>query len=186
MKILVDCGAYTGDSLPVLLKLFGPFERIICFEPNPNLKVVRPDTTWAAFEVHRCAVWTNNAQVRFYLGEDNKQSSLMENKSTGNLCRDRSAMVEAIDFSGWLEENTRPDDRLTIKMDIEGAEFDVLERLAAHPVRKRIEHLLDEWHHNRLRPRWRYRIRRRLLELRFWLMKKPIRVWSRRRIPQTV
>lgn len=108
----------------------------------------------------------------------------MENKSTGNFSHERSAKVTTIDLAEWLQNNTGPDDDLTIKMDIEGAEFDVLERLAGHPVRTRIEHLLVEWHNNRLRPRWRYRVRRRLLELRYWLMNKPIRIWSGKKIRQ--
>ena len=184
MKVLIDCGAYTGDSLPVLINLFGPFQRIVCFEANPGLTVLQPEDTEAAVEIHQSAVWTKNTNLQFFFGEHDEQSSLMENKSTGNFSHERSAKVTAIDLAEWLQNNTGPDDDLTIKMDIEGAEFDVLERLAGHPVRTRIEHLLVEWHNNRLRPRWRYRVRRRLLELRYWLMNKPIRIWSGKKIRQ--
>lgn len=184
MKVLVDCGANTGDSLSSLIKLFGPFDRIVCFEANPNLSVTKPQDLESTFEVLRSAVWNSNTELRFFLGEHDNQSSLMENKSTGNFTRERSVTVTAVDFAEWIGANTFPDDDLTIKIDIEGAEFDVLERLASHPARKRVKRLLVEWHNNRLTPRWRYGLRRRILEARYYLMGVPIRIWRKKSIPE--
>ena len=171
-------------TLPELIKLFGPFDRIVCFEANPDLGVLKPQDLDADFEVIRSAVWTENSELRFFFGEHNEQSSVMENKRTGNFSRMRSATVPAVDFADWIDTSTSPDDALIVKMDIEGAEFDVLERLAAHPTRKRITRLLVEWHNNRLAPRWRYAIRRRVLEIRYYLMGLPIHVWRRKSIPE--
>lgn len=184
MRVLIDCGAYTGDSLPALLRAFGPFERIVCFEANADLPVAEPDAFDGAVEVWRAAVWDGNTRLRFFFGELDEQSSVLENKRTGNLSRERSAMVPAVDFAGWIERNTQPEDRLTVKMDIEGAEFDVLERLARHDSCRRVERLLVEWHNNRLHPRWRYRLRRRLIELRYLLKGVPVRIWGRRPIAE--
>jgi FkbM family methyltransferase len=183
MDILLDCGAYTGDSLPTLIRLYGPFQRIVCFEANPNLSVEKPDCFDAEFEVHRLAVWHRNTNLRFYYGEHNKQSSVMDNKTTGNFSIDRSALVEAIDLADWIIKNTSTSDRLIVKMDIEGAEFDVLARLLMSSACKRIDHLLVEWHNNRLKPRWRYRYRRKIIELRYFLMGTPIRIWRTKSIP---
>jgi FkbM family methyltransferase len=184
LRVLIDCGAFTGDSLPALLHALGPFDRIVCFEANAELPVAAPDAFDGAFEVWRAAVWDGDTRLRFFFGEHAEQSSVMAGKRTGNLARERSTMVRAVDFADWIEGNTRPADRLTIKMDIEGAEFDVLERLASHASCRRVEQLLVEWHNNRLRPRWRYRLRRRLIELRYLLKGLPIRIWGRRPIAE--
>lgn len=180
MKILIDCGAYTGDSLAVLVERYGPFERIVCFEANPGLSLLPPMDLRIAVELHQVAVWTADGEQRLYFGEQAEGSSLLSNKTSGNLSHARSALVPTIDFAAWLERHTAPDDQLTIKMDIEGAEFVVLPHLARHPVRNRIARLWVEWHHNRLRPAWRYRLQRRLLELRYLLAGRPIGNWRRK------
>lgn len=180
MKILIDCGAYTGDSLPVLIDRHGPFERIICFEANPGLRLLPPPDLRIPVELHQVAVWTAAGEQRLFFGEHAEGSSLLANKTSGNLSPARSALVPTIDFAAWLEQHTGPGDRLTIKMDIEGAEFAVLPRLARHPVRRRIARLWVEWHHNRLHPAWRYRLQRRLLELRYLLAGHPIGNWRRK------
>ncbi len=184
MKILIDCGAYTGDSLPLLLKVFGPFDRILCFEANARLSVEKPEGYEGTFQVLRAVVWHEDASLRFFLGEHDEQSSVMKNKCTGNLTYERSDIIPAINFSHWIENNTSPNDCITVKMDIEGAEFSVLESLINHPACMRIEHLLVEWHNNRLHPRIIYFIRRKAIELRFLIKGLPISVWGKRSLQQ--
>lgn len=180
MNVLIDCGAYTGDSLPLLMRRFGPFERVLCFEASPDLAIVPPHELRVPLEIHRVAVWIAAGEQRLFFGEHAESSTLLENKTSGNLNPARSVLVPSIDFAAWLSHNTNASDQLVIKMDIEGAEFAVLERLAGHPVRRRIRHLWVEWHHNRLRPVWRYRLWRRLLELRYLLAGLPIGNWRRK------
>lgn len=180
MNVLIDCGAYTGDSLPVLIRRFGPFERILCFEASPELSLVPPPDLSIPVEIHRLAVWIADGEQILFFGEHAEGSTLLHNKTSGNLSVARSTRVPTIDFAAWLLHNTEPHDQLIIKMDIEGAEFPVLQRLVGHPVRRRIRQLWVEWHHNRLRPAWRYRIWRRLLELRYLLIGLPIGNWRRK------
>ncbi len=178
MRVLLDCGAFTGDSVPTLVKGYGAFDRIVCFEANPNLEM---STEGIPVEVVRAAVWKEDGEMTFFFGEHDTQSSVMENKTTGGFTQERSTQVKSVDIARWIVRNVGVDDRVTLKLDIEGAEFDVLEHLLGHPgALSKLEHVLVEWHNDRLRPRWRYLMRRRLAVLRFWLKGKPIQLWSKR------
>jgi len=182
MNILIDCGAFTGDSLPTLIKGYGPFDRIVCFEANTNLEVQAPDNWPGIVEVINAAVWKEDGEMRFFMGDQDISSSVMENKVTGNLSHENSNIVPCINLARWLEENTRAEDNVTLKIDIEGAEYDVLDKLSSNPVLKRLDNILVEWHENRLTPRWRYRLRRRLLELSYFFQRRPLTRWSKKAI----
>jgi len=54
--------------------------------------------------------------------------------------------VDAVDFSQWLRENCEEPDYAIIKMDIEGAEYDVLEKLIADDTIRLIDELRVEFH----------------------------------------
>lgn len=73
-------------------------------------------------------------------------STLME----GAVRAGKPVTVPAIDFARWLSElKLQPEDRVLLKIDIEGAEVEVLERLMAHNNGAdlcRVERLLVEWH----------------------------------------
>jgi len=58
-----------------------------------------------------------------------------------------------LDVTTWIIKEISLSQNVTIKMDIEGAEFEVLERLLKFPeALKRIDSLLIEWHGYKLRP----------------------------------
>ena len=60
-------------------------------------------------------------------------------------------------------------DTVICKMDIEGAEFDVLEKIISKGGINRINTILIEWHANRFPNKWELRIRRAIIKLRLWL-----------------
>ena len=177
MRTLLDCGAFTGDTVATLVKRYGPFGRIVCFEANSNLAI---DVEGLSVEVIRAAVWSSNGEVRFFFGEYDYQSSVMANKTSGHLTVGNSATVPSIDLAEWIECKTGPDDRVVVKLDIEGAEFPVLERLLERPAcLAKIDHVFVEWHDDRLTPRWRYGLQRRLLEIRYRWHGRPLTPWAR-------
>ncbi len=61
----------------------------------------------------------------------------------------RRVDVPAIDLATFLEQRTGADASIVIKMDIEGAEYDLLPRLLTAPVRSRIDLVLCEFHWRR-------------------------------------
>lgn len=54
--------------------------------------------------------------------------------------------VESIDFCDFLEKNTSNNDEIYIKMDIEGEEFDVLEKIILKQSYKNIKEIYIEFH----------------------------------------
>ena len=64
----------------------------------------------------------------------------------GFTYQDEDVLVETIDFSKFLSENATSDDFVVVKMDIEGAEFDVLPSLIENGTYKLINDFYCEFH----------------------------------------
>lgn len=54
--------------------------------------------------------------------------------------------LSAINFSRWLLMNTLPRDFVVIKMDVEGAEYELVTHMADMNVSAVVDYLLVEWH----------------------------------------
>ena len=54
--------------------------------------------------------------------------------------------VQCIDFADWIQANCAPEDFIVCKLDIEGAEYQVLGRMRQTGVLSWIDHLYVEWH----------------------------------------
>lgn len=157
MKILIDCGAHKGTALPLLLKKEGPFDLIHLFECNPklierltlNLPKKYPSLN---LKIHNQAIWDRDGYFNFYLGAKGhkESSSLVETKK--GLSTDTKVVVECINFSIWLRNNFSPEDKIIIKMDIEGAEYPVLETLIKDRTIELVNVLYCEWHAGRRLP----------------------------------
>lgn len=57
-----------------------------------------------------------------------------------------SREVESIDFSKWIKRNCSESDFIVLKLDIEGSEYQVLEKMIADDTLKYIDALYVEWH----------------------------------------
>jgi len=59
---------------------------------------------------------------------------------------DDSSEVETIDFSSFIKEHSTPEDFVLIKMDIEGSEFDVLDKIVKDNTLEYIDKIYVEFH----------------------------------------
>lgn len=57
-----------------------------------------------------------------------------------------TAEVPCIDLSTFIQNNFKADDIIVIKMDIEGAEYDVLEKMISDGTLKWVNFIAVEWH----------------------------------------
>jgi len=176
MDILIDCGASNGSAIGEIDRQFGPFERIFAFEPNPGnaSSIPRGDPRLVVIEE---AVSTKNGSARFYLSEQFDGSTLYPEKISGNIDKNRYIDVQTVDFADWLDKTVAPQDKVVCKMDIEGAEFDVLEHLLKRKKARLIDLLLVEWHVSRFPDRWPRRWRRTLIKIRLLLSGTGYRNW---------
>ena len=155
--LFLDGGGYNGCSIRQFLKEFdrkGRFE-MVTFEPNHIFA-----TCYSDFPRHRlvqAAVHDRDGFQNFFLDrEDGDGSTLFRNKLTwdtggfGTLDIANPVKVRTIDLSHWVREHTNNFNYVILKLDVEGAEYDILEKMIRDRTIRRISHLFVEWHWNRV------------------------------------
>lgn len=156
-RIFVDCGANTCTILRSFVKELPDFE-FFAFEAQPELKAegekVATELANTKIRFADKAVWTRNEQVDFYLatqwGPNYKGGSTLMSGNTMNnsaISYETPVRVDAFDFSEWLAENFCQEDYVIVKMDIEGAEYDVLEKVIQDGNLPIIDELIIEFHY---------------------------------------
>lgn len=157
-KILIDCGANSGKVLEEFILQKKGFE-FFAFEPQPELfdtgKKLQEKYSDVHIQFYNRAVWIKNTQMNFYLatkwGPNYKGASTLVNghtKNGGGVDYSRPVEVDAIDFSEWIINSFKQDDYLIIKMDIEGAEYEVLEKMIETGSINYLNELIIEFHQN--------------------------------------
>jgi len=146
-KIFIDCGAFDGCSIrlfrekrdpgyeyeifsfePPSNPLPGGFEGILA--PSPLEKVAKEYRA----KIIRKAVWVHDGEILFY-GDINAGSTVIGDKMFATGCkvseshRTTAYAVECIDLSKWIQETFDKEDHIELKMDIEGAEYEVIEKM---------------------------------------------------------
>ena len=134
VKIVVDlgCAPHHGiNSLRALARKYEP-GHIYGFDP-----CIRKDRETTARNIPvtltRSAAWLYDGTVIFH--EDGWASRVAE----------YGDYVPCFDFSAWLR-TMRKRDKLIVKMDIEGAEVQLLERMKEDGTDGLVDELLVEWH----------------------------------------
>ena len=115
---ILDCGANIGISVLNYKRKF-PGARIIAFEPAPvmfeTLKGNLGRNGISAVELVQAAVWVRNGEVPFFL-EGADGSKIVSGGESENVVR-----VRSISLSDYITDTVD-----LIKLDIEGAEFEVV------------------------------------------------------------
>jgi len=126
-QIFLDCGAYTGISIDFFNKYYPnaiSFEKH-SFECLPdNIKELKKRNTI----VHEYAAWSSNGTHKLYTGL-HESGSLYKEKTTGNLNPNNYIIVKTIDLAQFIINNFKKDDYIIIKLNIEGAEYEVIPHL---------------------------------------------------------
>lgn len=144
-KIFIDGGAHSGESVDLFRSLYqdaGEYE-IHCFEPNPAM--------WPLLEkkgvtLHKEAIWKEDGEKNFYIGKFSEGSTLMEKKVSGKVNYREPIKTRCVRLSRWLRENTSKEDYVFLKLDIEGAEYDVLDDMIDTGAFDNIDYLCGELH----------------------------------------
>tara|TARA_Y100000310_G_scaffold309131_1_gene352938 strand:- start:2974 stop:3690 length:717 start_codon:yes stop_codon:yes gene_type:complete len=128
------------------------------FEPNTRnweqerMEVAKQISLFAeCVYVHSVAIWHTEEKRDFYIGIDefgDLGSTLIKEKEE-KLDRDNPLSVQCIDIRKFLKDNFKPEDMVMLKLDIEGAEYDVLpELLKDIDAMTILKSLFVEWHPN--------------------------------------
>lgn len=162
--LAIDCGANVGDVTEVLAKSGAD---VIGFEPDPwtFAKLTERFEGVSNITLINAAVGVGTGTVRLMrasnFDENPKGASVKSTILDGGRQIDAASGVDVplIDFPGFLREQlaVRPEIAF-IKMDIEGAELDVLERMDSDALFDHVRVLVAETHERKfrdLRPRYR-------------------------------
>lgn len=152
-NVFIDGGGNNGSSVRKFRKEYDPYNRFkaYSFEPNPLFT-----NNFSKFKNHvliQAALYNQDGYHKFYLDrEDGDGSTFYENKLTkynggfGTLDLEFPMDVRTIDLSQWIINELTINDYIILKLDIEGAEYDVLEKMIEDHTIERVKFLLIEWH----------------------------------------
>ena len=163
-NVLLDLGTHYGQGLREFIDRFKVDDswRVLTFEANPvtfekYLKEYAHQTPYveacnAAVSDHFGTI-TVNLETPPNEDDTGQGSSIIPldnwdpwgNRTSGthfHLQRE----VSCFDFSKFIQENFSKEDNIIIKMDIEGSEYDVLEKMIEDGTIEFVNHLAVEWH----------------------------------------
>lgn len=187
-RVLIDCGANHAWVLDAMMKQRPDFD-VIAFEPNarlhPAIDRLRQRHPGRSIEFHPEAVWTHDGEIDFYLDQQDAGcgSTLLQGKVSGKIDYAAPVHVRSIDFAAFIVDRFRPEDYVVLKMDIEGAEYDVLERMLERGAMARLRELWVEFHQGRIAGITRERHDALIERLRGWgAAIFPDNIWLRRPI----
>lgn len=148
---ILDLGSYGGYSLLYFASRF-PSAEIVGVEPEPGNFALAQKNVGNRKGIHtiECAVWNRDEMVSILPGTDGEWESKII-KETANLAKVQGkTLFSILENLGWARVDL-------IKMDIEGAEYDIL-RESAPTLGKYCAVLIVEFHHRLARREERERI----------------------------
>lgn len=162
--LFVDLGAGEGETYKVFLGQSSKwkfnfdtrnFKKSDCFayliEPNSqftkSLEASRSDHVFPMTSM--AAYMCDKPNVDFFIdvySPSSWGSSLNGTHQSVRNTKDMKSQVQLYNLMRLLQENTIPEDTVVIKMDVEGAEWDILPCLASSPAAKLVDFLYLEDH----------------------------------------
>ena len=150
-RIFLDLGAHIGESTEFFRRHHPETDQFeyMLFEPLPENIEILQKLDNVIIIPH--AVSVRNAEEQFYTGIS-ESGSLSQEKRTGGLDGVRSVMVHTIDFVSWFNELVKgiyvPE--IWLKMNIEGAEYDIIDYLYQCGLLPFVHKFYINWHWNKI------------------------------------
>lgn len=143
--VIFDCGANIGYVVFYFLKLF-PEARITAFEPNPQLfqllKKNAEENNLQNTKIHDKALWDKKGQIPFYINKNPFMGSVLSDRDL-SFGKPTEMKVETVLLSDFIKKE-KPD---IVKIDVEGAEIQVLHDLTETDTLGIPIQYLIEYHH---------------------------------------
>jgi FkbM family methyltransferase len=164
-NVYLDCGAHFGEGLLRYSRQYGMDDswKIYSFEPNKESfkkLTTNPEITLKVNYINK-ALWLYDGRVTFNAEimanqtvAEGTGSSIIPlshwhpkseiNPSAGDIFD--SYDVDSVDLSAFILNNFKPDDFIVMKLDVEGAEFDILRKMLKDGSMAYINHIYIEFH----------------------------------------
>lgn len=149
----LDAGASNGDSVRRFLLgelLTEPKPRlfqIVAFEPMPQdgWKELRNEFPHTPISLIEAAVWDREETRALACVAENYESNTVM-PECANFGKGAVRWVRCLRLAEWIATRTTDEDYVTLKLDVEGAEYAVLEDLLATGYAKRLRRVWVEFH----------------------------------------
>ena len=142
--LIIDCGGNIGLAT-LFFSLQYPEARIITLEPSPGsferLKKLKDWNSLSRVELYNVAAAQSDGEIDFY--SDKQHSASVRASAIANRGGAVSIRVQAIRLSTFIKEKVD-----FLKIDIEGAEMEVVEELASSGKIDCVQQMAIEFHHH--------------------------------------
>ncbi len=143
-KVFINAGANKGSDIKRFQELYGDDWEIFAFEVEPQCF---EHLEKYSVNIVKKAVSTKDGKDIFSKGVTTLSGTLRKDKDSKNMDPwGKTYEVETIDFSKWIKENFSKDDEIIMSMDIEGSEYDVINKMIEDDTLSYINKLYIETH----------------------------------------
>jgi len=147
--VFIDLGAFDGDTVELALKHLPPFDDVYCFEPLAiHCETMKSRFQGRGFHVINAAADVVEGSTRIFMGGKYGDISCSIYEGNPN-CTSDFIVVSTIDFPKFLRETVRASTvptHITLKLNIEGSEYPILERMLEDGSISMISSLYCDWH----------------------------------------
>lgn len=151
-KIFIDGGANNGSSIRLFKNKFPHAKEyeIHSFECHPKmLSHFNKDIEQVTF--YNKALSTSNGTANFYIGTTPLSSTLRTDKTSGQINYKTPVTVETVDLADFIKTTFNREDYIVLKLDVEGAEYDILPHLLEQGIFDGwVKELFGEYHPRKL------------------------------------
>jgi FkbM family methyltransferase len=157
-KVFIDCGSNIGQGYDFFSKWFDidNYDHIL-IEPNPYcIKILKNKLQKISnrIEILSKAADIENGEKKFYGLVEDGRGALSEggsivdfhNSAMYKPNEEEAIVVQTFDFSQFITDMKNKYERIVVKMDIEGAEYDILNKMIENESAKFISILFVEFH----------------------------------------
>lgn len=143
---LIDIGAFNGDSALHFIS-YPDIDSIDAYEPNGDYKVIwnAISKRYPSIKFINKAVYTHNGVIKYTKRpfEAPLGSTIMKTKSGWG-----SGIISEVDCVDILD--ILPNEKFCLKLDAEGAEYDILTKIIESGKSDLIDRLYVEWHDSKM------------------------------------
>jgi len=143
----IDLGGHNGSSVRLWREKYDKDGKCEVHSFEPLVKYISTANYPEWCILHERAAWVIDGVMPIYLSTAaDDGSTLVQGKITGRVNYDRPVAVKCIDFASWLKRVFSSEDKLFIKMNIEGAEYAIIEHMIETGAMDMVDYLFVQWH----------------------------------------
>lgn len=141
MKIFLDVGAHTGETLQTAIEDTYGFDKIYCFEPVSECCDTLKTYQDKRVVICEYGLWNENCTKKIY-NPGSMGASVFRDKF-GDVAGSRT--ITLVRASEWFAQNLKVDDQIYLKLNCEGAECTILNDLINTGEYKKIRVLMVDF-----------------------------------------